>query len=177
MAVATVVINTQPAGVHFVCPASSDDDGTVFDCGDNFDAFHQGCSCKAWAVPTSAVLPLLWWILLQSVVAYALLTWTNKYAEPTSVLGYTALQPLSSAVLTIVLIRSTSNPFDLTAPGWNLVGGFVILVGVYCLIRASKQDQEDMPRGSPLPINEKLLDAPLSADGSSSVSTGEAVMV
>ena len=26
-----------PAGVHFVCPASSDDDATTYDCGDHYD--------------------------------------------------------------------------------------------------------------------------------------------
>ena len=115
---------------------------TTYDDDDDDDRFSNGCSCRAWAIPVSAIFPLSYWVIFNSVVAYFLLTWTNKYAAPTSVLGYTAIQPLSSAILTMALL-AVSSQFnqDLDWPGYNLLGGVIILGGVYLLIVASLRDE------------------------------------
>jgi len=124
MCIATVAINNIPGGLAFVCPPEEGSDEP---------------SCDAWRVPDDAatILPLLYWILFNSVVAYFLMTWANQYAIPSNVLGYTALQPLTSSLLTVI-IRSCGYEGDLSSPGYNLLGGVVIVLGLYLLIADSR---------------------------------------
>jgi hypothetical protein len=50
------------------------------------------------------VLPLAYWIVFNSCVAYGLITFGNKHASASSVLAYTALQPVATALLSWVLV-------------------------------------------------------------------------
>lgn len=56
------------------------------------------CEGSIWRVPPSAMPALIWYIIMTSSTAYGLITWANKYATGTLVIGYTVLQPLASAV-------------------------------------------------------------------------------
>lgn len=111
-----------------------------FDCGDTFTTYPDGCNCSAWSVPMSAFLPLLYWIIFNSIVAYLILTWGNQYANPSLVLGYTALQPLTSSLLS-VLINAVTSKYDIAEPGYNLLGGIVIIIGLYMLIYDNKKQE------------------------------------
>merc|ERR1712039_685656 len=132
------LLNMQPAVIQFMCPSvqhvTAND---VYDCGDGFSQFAHGCSCSPWGVPESAVLPLLYWVFFSSILAYSLVTWTNQYTAASNVLGYTAIQPLTSALLTVVLMQLI-NGLPLQMPGYNLLGGIGILLGVYTLVLANK---------------------------------------
>jgi len=150
MAITALCINTQADAVKFVCPlkdCSSDCDSYVdgscfynstitdkcYDKVQNCGSDMLECSCSAWGVPDSAILPLLYWIAFNSVVAYLLMTWATQHAPPSAVLGYTALQPLTSSVL-VLIITSLTDKYDLTKPGYNMVGAVGILIGLYLLI-------------------------------------------
>jgi drug/metabolite transporter (DMT)-like permease len=62
------------------------------------------CEGSVWRVPPSAIPALIWYIIMTSSTAYGLITWANKYATGTLVIGYTVLQPMASAVLIQTLI-------------------------------------------------------------------------
>ena len=62
------------------------------------------CEDGIWHVPSSAIPALVWYVLMTSSTAYGLITWANKYASGTLVIGYTVLQPMASAILIQVLI-------------------------------------------------------------------------
>ena len=62
------------------------------------------CEGSIWNVPTSAIPALIWYIIMTSSTAYGLITWANKYASGTLVIGYTVLQPMASAMLIQMLI-------------------------------------------------------------------------
>jgi len=130
MSIATVVINNVHGGLAFVCPPEEGSDKP---------------SCLAWHVPNNAatILPLLYWIIFNSVVSYFLMTWANQYAIPSNVLGYTALQPLTSSLLTVI-IRSCGYEGDLSSPGYNLLGGVVIILGLFLLIADSRNQRKKM---------------------------------
>lgn len=99
------------------------------------DFVCSDCNGRAWDVPAATVLPLLYWILLSSVVAYLLLTWANKYAESSKVLAYTALQPTTAALLSVILLRSGAvHAGSLELPGYNALGVIGIMAGVGLLI-------------------------------------------
>jgi drug/metabolite transporter (DMT)-like permease len=61
---------------------------------------HEGI----WHVPLSAIPAMLWFIVMTSSVAYGLITWANKYATGTLVIGYSVMQPVASAILIQFLI-------------------------------------------------------------------------
>ncbi|KAK3288282.1 hypothetical protein CYMTET_4237 [Cymbomonas tetramitiformis] len=125
MAVTAVTINTVPGGVKFVCPVDENTE-EVFRCG------HHYCSCDTWTVPDNAWIPLAYWIVFNSVLAYFLLTWGNRYADASKVLGYTALQPLTSALVSLIIITiaGKSKYPDLKEPGMNGLGGVGIVFGL-----------------------------------------------
>jgi len=62
------------------------------------------CEGSIWKVPPSAIPALLWFIVMTSSCCYGLITWANKYATGTLVIGYTVLQPVSSAILIQLLV-------------------------------------------------------------------------
>ena len=133
MCISATIINTVPGGVEFVCPPDSDDN-------DNEDSDP---SCEAWAVPTNAgtILPLLYWICFNSIAAYLLMTWGNQFAPPSAVLGYTSLQPLTSCLVTVLIIKFGYTNSDLELPGWNLLGGLLIIVGLGFLIADNRSEE------------------------------------
>lgn len=113
------VVNSSEGALHFVAPNL------------NFSA--------AWNVPQSALLPLAYWILFNSCAAYLLITFGNKHAPASSVLAYTALQPVTTALLSGVLILlGPGKKFGLTEP----VSGNVcpIQQRFYCASSAASAD-------------------------------------
>eukprot|EP00656_Telonema_subtile_P055800 TRINITY_DN8751_c0_g1_i1.p1 TRINITY_DN8751_c0_g1~~TRINITY_DN8751_c0_g1_i1.p1 ORF type:complete len:400 (+),score=81.56 TRINITY_DN8751_c0_g1_i1:41-1240(+) len=146
MTVVALCINTQSSAVHFVCPLKSCG-GSCGDCRETDMCYDNAqpcgsefCSCSAWGIPSNAVLPLAYWIAFNSVVAYLLMTWATQHAPPSAVLGYTALQPLTSSILVLIITAFTSK-YDLTKPGYNMVGAVLILVGLYMLIGSHLRDE------------------------------------
>jgi drug/metabolite transporter (DMT)-like permease len=111
----------------------------------------------AWTMPGSdALLALLYFIFFQSVLAYGLLTWGNKHAPPSAVLGYTSLQPLAAVLLTLLLVATGYNrrhprPAErLRVPGWSLLGIAGIFVGLAVVVRAqSVEIRMGHPRTQP----------------------------
>jgi hypothetical protein len=86
-----------------------------------------------------------------------MMTWANQHADATYVLAYTSLQPLSSALCVLCVIHLTDNRYNLQEPGWNLLGGVGIAIGLLCVMRAQAQEnlrardgtlQSRSPRGS-----------------------------
>lgn len=124
MIIGTVVINSVPGGVAFLCPP---------ELGTNEP------SCSAWHVPYDAaiILALLYWILFCSVAAYFFVTWGSQYALPSNVLAYSALRPLVTALLTVI-IKLCGHEEHFYIPGYNLLGGVAIVFGLYLLIADSK---------------------------------------
>eukprot|EP00957_Ditylum_brightwellii_P024557 1854137-Ditylum_brightwellii.AAC.1 len=84
----------------FVCSMSTS--ATIFLCND----CEPG---QVWNVPSSAVPALAFFIVMQSSIAYGLVTWaTKRIVTGTLVTGYTVLQPVTSALLTEALIVTGS---------------------------------------------------------------------
>jgi len=100
-------------------------------------------SCDPWAVPSSAILPLAYWILGNSCVAYWLMTWANRHAQAGFVLAYCALQPLTSTLLSVVIISFVGNVGGLQLPGLNLLGGIAIVIGLITILREGVKDAEN----------------------------------
>ncbi len=62
------------------------------------------CVGNIWHVPKSAIPAMVFFVLFTSSGAYGLITWANKYATGTLVIGYTVMQPVASAVLIQMLV-------------------------------------------------------------------------
>lgn len=55
-------------------------------------------------IPSGAIPALLYYIVFASVGSYGLITWANQHATGTLVMSYSVLQPVTSALLTTVLL-------------------------------------------------------------------------
>jgi len=58
----------------------------------------------AWDVPVNTIYALIYWVLFTSVLSYLLITWGNKYSDPSINLAYSVLQPATSAFVSALLI-------------------------------------------------------------------------
>ncbi len=62
------------------------------------------CGSNIWHVPMHALPALVYFVLFTSCITYGLITWANRYATGTLVIGYTVVQPVASAILIQLLI-------------------------------------------------------------------------
>ena len=104
-------------------------------------------SCEPWAVPSSAVLPLTYWVLMNSCVAYWLMTWANQHTQAGFVLAYCALQPLVSSLVSVAIVSSGMHS-DLQMPGWNALGGIPIVIGLVLILRDGQRHHGNESKAS-----------------------------
>mmetsp|Transcript_14307 Transcript_14307/g.21487 ORF Transcript_14307/g.21487 Transcript_14307/m.21487 type:complete len:425 (-) Transcript_14307:1044-2318(-) len=62
------------------------------------------CVGSIWHVPPSAIPAMAFFIIMTSSLSYGLITWANKYASGTMVIGYTVTQPVASAIVIQTLV-------------------------------------------------------------------------
>eukprot|EP00927_Polykrikos_kofoidii_P045071 TRINITY_DN3892_c0_g4_i1.p1 TRINITY_DN3892_c0_g4~~TRINITY_DN3892_c0_g4_i1.p1 ORF type:complete len:365 (-),score=34.37 TRINITY_DN3892_c0_g4_i1:22-1074(-) len=120
--------------VHFLCPLYPNQE--LYTCGE------WTSTCDAWAVPRKAVLPLLYFILFNSCLAYVGLTWANKHCNPGFVLAYSAIQPLASCILSIAIIKLVGPQEGLSMPGWNALGAIPIVIGLLLILMDGAKQHE-----------------------------------
>eukprot|EP01059_Diplonema_ambulator_P019643 TRINITY_DN3326_c0_g2_i2.p1 TRINITY_DN3326_c0_g2~~TRINITY_DN3326_c0_g2_i2.p1 ORF type:complete len:461 (+),score=133.55 TRINITY_DN3326_c0_g2_i2:1162-2544(+) len=126
MAIAAVIINSNNTTLDFVCPS------------------HD---CKgAWDVPTSMILALVYWVLFNSVVAYMAMTWANAYLKASVVSAYTVIQPLTSFVLSVLIIAIKGKHWAVddkgfAEPSFKDFGGVGILIGLALVVSSSTVDE------------------------------------
>jgi len=124
MFITTLIFNAGAETLHFVC---HDDDHSV----------EQECVDDPWRVPGSMWWCLAYWILGNSITAYGCMTWANKYAQASTVSAYTVLQPVTSAVLSYILVAVKGNDwadsYSLEKPGLKDLGILPIMLGLAVL--------------------------------------------
>ena len=128
--------------VNFVCPAPAGG-GSVGDLPSYTCGAYEN-SCEPWAVPPSAVLPLCYWIAFNSCVAYLLMTWANKHVNSSVTSVYTVLQPLTSAVLSTILLivlPTWAKSKGLIMPGLNALGIIGIVIGLAVVLYANQAEK------------------------------------
>merc|ERR1719242_1248171 len=84
MAFTAVIVATIPHLLTLLCP----------ECDGN----------GAWHIPDMTWYALIYWVLIQSVTAYLLVTWANRYADPSVNCAYAVLQPMTAAVASYLLM-------------------------------------------------------------------------
>eukprot|EP01083_Nonionella_stella_P314513 1133383_1 len=112
---------------------------------------HFLCNdCRgAWEVPTVAIYALAYWIIMQSI-SYLLMTWANRYADPSVNLAYTVLQPFTVTFVSELLILfnvvpdCSTLPSDvdkscLYGPSLSDLGAIGICIGLYFVIYSDRK--------------------------------------
>ena len=85
-----LAVSASPSALAFLCPE---------------------CDRAApFRVPVSSGWALAYWVLAGSALCFFLLTWANKRASATLIVGYSALQPVTAMLLTVVLILCKAYP-------------------------------------------------------------------
>lgn len=93
-------------------------------------------------MPRSALLPLTYWVLLNSCAAYWLITWGTQHAQASFVLAYCALQPLVAMVLASAIIAAGGPSDELSYPGLNALGAIGIVLGLAVIMVEGKRQHE-----------------------------------
>lgn len=129
------------------------------------------CGENIWSVPKSAIPAMVWFVIMTSSSAYALMTWATKYATGTMVIGYAVIQPVASAILIQALIsfglyRGCGSPMDnaekedlcLDEPDrYTVMGALGVFMGLFIVIwtepsenglNTSTDGEEDTMNGS-----------------------------
>lgn len=138
MAVAAAVVNGVPSLTAFVC---HDEDAAAV----------AACVGAKWGVNPGMAWPLAYWILFSSCGAYALMTWANIYVDGSIVSAYTAIQPATSALISVLLIaargRAFGKKYGLTEPGLNDLGALAIFLGLGLVLSDKSARRTQRPRG------------------------------
>ena len=100
-----VAINSTPALLDFMCPAPDQTCGTGYE------------------VPPQALWALLYWIVFVSGAAFGLITWANQHLESSVVSSYFVLQPVVTAILSMIIVAWTPPPhYNLHGPSFEHFG-------------------------------------------------------
>lgn len=99
-------------------------------------AFACSDCSDPWAVPTSALPALVYWVLFQSVAAYFLMTWAGKYAPATVVSAYTVLQPVTATLLSVLLVALGSTLVAPPSTG-SIISASFVLLGLYTVVTSA----------------------------------------
>lgn len=81
----------------------------------------------AFALPASAVGPLLYWVFISSMMGYCILTSATRYLPATNVAAFICLQPLAGSALALLWLGERLS-------GWD-AGAVLILAGLACVLR------------------------------------------
>jgi drug/metabolite transporter (DMT)-like permease len=130
-----LVINAVPGLARFVC-------------GDDDLRLAKSCMETGGYVTRDMVGPLVYEIVCCSLTAWFLLSWANQYAKASVVSIYTVVQPLTSSILSYLLIstrgRAWSSSYGITMPGWHtMVGACLIAIGLFMLFIWKEGPTED----------------------------------
>ena len=84
----------------------------------------------------ATMLALLYWILVNSCLAYSLMTWANGHAQAGFVLAYSALQPTTACLLSVLIVSAVgAEATSLEMPGYNALGGIAVAIMLaYCVL-------------------------------------------
>ncbi|ETO32427.1 hypothetical protein RFI_04688 [Reticulomyxa filosa] len=102
-----------------------------------------------WTVPTITVYALLYWVIMQSLCSYLLMTWANKFADPSVNLAYTVLQPFTAAVVSEIILSfhwvnkchgsDDSDSSCLYGASYQDLGAIGIIIGLYFVIYSDRK--------------------------------------
>merc|ERR1719343_2004488 len=79
--------------------------------------------------------PLVYEVVACSVIAWGLLSWANKYVNPSVVSINTVVQPAAASVLSVFLVWTKgftwAEQYGITLPGWHhALGALFIALGL-----------------------------------------------
>ena len=108
----------------------------------------------AWEVPTVTIYALCYWIIAVSCIDYLLKMWANQYTEPSMICIYGILIPLTSTVVSEMLIlthlikQCTNSNDDKCLYSVNLsdLGAFGIVIGLCLVIHSDKKYKKKMKK-------------------------------
>lgn len=151
LVVAVASLATSHVDQRFLCPA---------------------CRSGFWKVPRSALPALMWWIVMSTVLNYALQVWAIKHSSPTLVTASSALQPVLTAAMTITLLslrprlncHREASSTCLSAPGYpDAVACVLIFIGLALVLHTESADLPALrQRGSPSTPPDILVDTSVS---------------
>ncbi|KAJ9465903.1 WAT1-related protein [Diplonema papillatum] len=137
MGITALIINFTDPLLDFVCPGE----------------------CKgAWSVPLGMLFALLYWIIFTSVIGYLCMSWANQYIQASVVSAYSVLQPVTAAVISVILIAVKGHHWavdekGLEEPSLKDLSALGIVIGLGILLSDNTSDSKfsAKPEGDVVP--------------------------
>jgi drug/metabolite transporter (DMT)-like permease len=104
------------------------------------------CSGGSWHLPTQSLWAVFYSVIFASCLAYFLVLWANRYAPASTVSQFHTVQPVATILLGCTLIFLHLNPHEiLELPGRNIVGGALVILGLYIANSSPASDDKHRP--------------------------------
>lgn len=95
------------------------------------DLFCPECHGNPWRFPPRALLTVTYSVVFQTVLGFLSQAWALRFAEPSTASLYATVQPIAATGTTCALLLLGINPGGvLTWPGWEMLGGLLIGLGL-----------------------------------------------
>eukprot|EP00928_Gymnodinium_smaydae_P041263 TRINITY_DN27933_c1_g1_i1.p1 TRINITY_DN27933_c1_g1~~TRINITY_DN27933_c1_g1_i1.p1 ORF type:complete len:352 (+),score=36.46 TRINITY_DN27933_c1_g1_i1:40-1095(+) len=96
---------------------------------------REDCIAHPWNFDTTAIPPLIYEVIMCTVVAWSLLTWSTQYAKPSVSSLYTVVQPVTASFISFVLYNTVSMDwlarYSFRQPDWtHLVASMIVILGL-----------------------------------------------
>eukprot|EP00928_Gymnodinium_smaydae_P098600 TRINITY_DN9202_c1_g1_i1.p1 TRINITY_DN9202_c1_g1~~TRINITY_DN9202_c1_g1_i1.p1 ORF type:complete len:381 (+),score=17.98 TRINITY_DN9202_c1_g1_i1:64-1143(+) len=96
---------------------------------------HLDCMAYPWHITSSVHFCLAYEVVMCTMVAWSLLTWSTRYAKPSVSSIYTAMQPLTTGLISWVLCQIMTSEwisrYSIQEPGWtHVVAAALIACGL-----------------------------------------------
>eukprot|EP00928_Gymnodinium_smaydae_P084143 TRINITY_DN6739_c1_g1_i1.p1 TRINITY_DN6739_c1_g1~~TRINITY_DN6739_c1_g1_i1.p1 ORF type:complete len:368 (+),score=26.59 TRINITY_DN6739_c1_g1_i1:55-1158(+) len=110
-------------------------------------------TCVRWSSSGDELFALVYYIVVYSILQYCVIAWGRQRLEASTISSYSVVHPMISALASAFLVTSgfaKNHPhLNITMPGWSLLGGLGICLGVIVVVRnstdsATQQEQDLM---------------------------------
>lgn len=104
------------------------------------------CSGGSWHLPIQSLWAVFYSVIFASCAAYGLVLFANQHAPASTVSQFITVQPFATIVLSCILIFLHLTPHGiLKLPGRNIIGGALVILGLFISNSGRASDDEHRP--------------------------------
>lgn len=120
-------------------------------------------SATFWKVPCEALPPLAWWIVMSTVINYALQVWAIKHSSPTIVTASSALQPVFTAGISFFLLALFCDHCVDAPDEVDLLACILVLLGLALVLSSERHRKRQVEEADEAANDHHAVSNPITA--------------